>query len=321
MVDIDLFRISGYRKTYPIKDLLSWKDGSDILIVFTNGLRLEYDKISDPYTFIKELLHKYKICDEKENTDIIKEKILEVNIRRHNLWKYYDEIWNNKSSNELPYNKSLIRFNSNIYNQYITFFSKNKFFTKKYLSTNYNFEYNFINEYWEYLDLGDAHYTAFISDTDGIYSPKFGLSFNKNIRWNSKLRAKYDYGLLNPFDGEYIGTKNYHTPISEIDFMDIMIPLSLHEEIERREDARSQFYYCYPEMEDFNQECEHMQFMNNIFEEYQFLDFNEFEKIFNESNLKVLVNESIWKNTLKYILDQDFVYSFFNSIKDEENKK
>lgn len=310
-----------YEPQYKINDLLSWKDGSDIIITFTNGLILEYNKILDPNTHIKELLHKYRICNNNENIDTIKKHISKINIKRHNLEKYYNEVWNNKSTNELPYNNSLIRFNSYIYHQYIKFFLKNRDFTKKYLSMYYNFEYKFINDYWNYLDLGDAYYTVFISNTDEIHYSKFGLSYNKNIRWNSKLKAKYNYGLFNPFDAEYIGTENHHTPIEEIDYMDIMIPLNPHKEIERREEARFNFYYYYPEMENVDQEIKYSQFIKNIFQEYQFLNFREFEKMFNDSELKILVNESIWEKTLKLILDQDFVYAFFNSIKEDELKK
>ena len=74
-------------------------------------------------------------------------------------------------------------------------------------------------------------------------------------------------------------------------------------------------------MTDTDKDIIHMQFIDNIFQEYQFLDFNEFKKIFNESKLKVLVNNSIWEKTLKHVLDKDFVYAFFNLIKEEKNKK
>ena len=320
MVD-DCMSYCFNERIYKIEDLLSWKEGSDIIIFFTNGLILEYDKISDPNVYIKELLFKYEICRDTDEIDAIRSNISEIKIKRHNLDKRYTSVWNNKTSKELPYNNSLIRFNINIYQNYISLFVKNKEFAKKYLSMHFDFNYRFINDYWEYLDLGDAYYTAFIIDTDGVYYSSFGLSYNNNIRWNSKLKAKYEYGLFNPFEGEYIGTENYHTSVDDIDYMDIMIPLSPEKEIERREEARSTFYEYYPEMIDTDKDIIHMQFIDNIFQEYQFLDFNEFKKIFNESKLKVLVNNSIWEKTLKHVLDKDFVYAFFNIIKEEKNKK
>lgn len=71
-----------------------------------------------------------------------------------------------------------------------------------------------------------------MSDIDTLYRPKLGLVFNKNIRWNSKLRAKFDYGLWNPFLGVYEGTDHGQTEHDEIDFEDIMIPLDLKREFE-----------------------------------------------------------------------------------------
>ena len=58
MVD-DCMSYCFNERIYKIEDLLSWKEGSDIIIFFTNGLILEYDKISDPNVYIKELLFKW----------------------------------------------------------------------------------------------------------------------------------------------------------------------------------------------------------------------------------------------------------------------
>ena len=320
MIEKDLFSSDPYMcNRYKMEDLLSWKDGVNIIIVFTNGLILEYDKILNPNNHIKESLYKYEICNnDEESLDNIKRCISEINIKRIGLDDYYIEVWNNQSSDNLPYNNSLIRFNNPIYHQYADFFYKNKSFTRTYLSMHYNFKYSFIKEYWQYLDLGNAHYTDYINDSSEIFYSKFGLSYNKNIRWNSKLRAKYDYGLFNPFIGEYIGIEGIISTIEDIDYMDIMIPLKPDEEINRREHAIFDYYNdVFPEkMEDpdFNP----FPFCNiDIFQKYDYLDFKEFEKIFNESKLKVLVNDTIWDKTLKYILDQDFVYAFFNMIKSE----
>lgn len=100
---------------------------------------------------------------------------------------------------------------SSIYQKYLTFFLNNIDFAQIYLSIHYPFSYQFLINNWHYLKLGDAHYSVFMSDIDTLYRPKLGLVFNKNIRWNSKLRAKFDYGLWNPFLGVYEGTDHGQT--------------------------------------------------------------------------------------------------------------
>ena len=57
----------------------------------------------------------------------------------------------------------------------------------------------------------------------------------KNIRWNSKLRAKFNYGLWDPFLGLFVGTGHGQTEYNEIDFEDTMIPLDIKEEFEARD--------------------------------------------------------------------------------------
>jgi len=53
----------------------------------------------------------------------------------------------------------------------------------------------------------------------------------------------------------------------------------------------------------------------NLFEEIPFLNFEEFKDKFKDSSLKVLVNGSIWENTLKHIIDEKFCIAIFEKLK------
>lgn len=151
-----------------------------------------------------------------------------------------------------------------------------------------------------------------MSDIDTLYRPKLGLVFNNNIRWNSKLRAKFDYGLWNPFLGVYEGTDHGQTEHDEIDFEDIMIPLDLKREFETLD------HCIFFEMAYLWQELDDMPVLyseQNLFEEIPFLNFEEFKDKFKDSSLKVLVNGSIWENTLKHIIDEKFCIAIFEKLK------
>ena len=201
---------------------------------------------------------------------------------------------------------------SSIYQKYLTFFLNNIDFAQIYLSIHYPFSYQFLINNWHYLKLGDAHYSVFMSDIDTLYRPKLGLVFNKNIRWNSKLRAKFDYGLWNPFLGVYEGTDHGQTEHDEIDFEDIMIPLDLKREFETLD------HCIFFEMAYLWQELDDMPVLyseQNLFEEIPFLNFEEFKDKFKDSSLKVLVNGSIWENTLKHIIDEKFCIAIFEKLK------
>lgn len=203
---------------------------------------------------------------------------------------------------------------SSVYQKYLTFFLYNIDFAQIYLSIHYPFSYHFLIDNWHYLKLGDAHYSVFISDTDTIYSPNLGLSFNKNIRWNSKLRAKFDYGLWNPFLGIYEGTSHGQTEHDEIDFEDMMIPLDLKREFEIRDDSIFLYEMSYLGQElDDNMPTLYSEL--NLFEEIPFLNFEEFKAKFKDSPLKVLVNGSIWENTLKLVIDEKFCTAIFKKLK------
>lgn len=305
--DYNSFSTDSYYKYILDLDKLSrWNYGTNIIITFTNGLVLEYNAIKNLTSFIKDLL-KEKYHTDKIQLNTIKNDIICINAKRKGIDQSYHEIWNNKHHNDFPYN-NIIKYNTDIYHQYIVFFLENKEFTKRYLSMHFPFDYDFIKDYWDYLDLGDAYYTVYINDVEQIFYSKFGLSYNKNIRWNSKLKARYDYGLLNPFLGEYVGTENYSTDVSEIDYMDIMLPLSPVKEIDRRNNeimlAKENDYYD----------------ENDLFQEYINISPKELHEIFNHTPLKILINESIWENTLQYILDKYFCYSFFKMIKNNNEK-
>jgi len=92
----------------------------------------------------------------------------------------------------------------------------------------YPFTYQEILDRWEYIIHGDAHYSVYNIDFDeGVVLPKWGLSFNNNIRWNSKLRARYEYGFIDEFKECVVGTHRGDVDLIERDYLDDILPLDI----------------------------------------------------------------------------------------------
>ena len=239
-------------------------------------------------------------------------------IKNHLAWDYEDSnfitLCKNCHQKEHTQNNLPIKRDEevSIYHKYLTFFLSNIDFAQIYLSIHYPFSYQFLVENWSFFILGDEHYSVSIIDTDTIYHPKLGLAFNKNIRWNSKLRAKFNYGLWEPFLGLFVGTEHGQTEYNEIDFEDTMIPLDIKREFETRDSCLLQMNYLWQQDSEFTPT-----FYSdyNLFEEIPTLTFEEFKNKYDKLPLKVLVNDSIWENTLKDIIDEKFCLTIFNKLK------
>jgi hypothetical protein len=164
---------------------------------------------------------------------------------------------------------------------------------------------------------------VFLSDTDTVYTLKFGLVYNRNIRWNSKLRAKFEYGFDNPFIGYVEGTGNEPVEFDEKDYLDTIIPLDKTKEIELRNDASiSHWSSCVAPYQDFedmdNFEGPTTLDTEEIFENFNYLSFKKFKDIVNrKSKLTCLLNESIWENTLQYIIDESFCDKIIDELKEQ----
>lgn len=239
-------------------------------------------------------------------------------MKNHLAWEYENSnfITLCKNCHQKEHNQNNLPIKRNeevtISHKYLTFFLSNIDFAQIYLSIHYPFSYQFLVENWSFFILGDAHYSVSIVDTDTIYHPKLGLVFNKNIRWNSKLRAKFNYGLWDPFLGLFVGTGHGQTEYNEIDFEDTMIPLDIKEEFEARDSCLLQMNYLWQQDSEFTPT-----FYSDydLFEEIPTLTFEEFKNKYDKFPLKVLVNDSIWENTLKDIIDEKFCLTIFNKLK------
>lgn len=227
----------------------------DIIIKCSNGLNVEYNDIPSPEDFILNLIDEKYDLPKSEGLSLLSSQINSIHIKKKGDNNGFYKIWNSSIFKDYP-------FNNNKNQNFITFLLIEKKFTRTYLSMYYPFKYGFILDYWDCLALGDAYYSVYINDTEEILDSHFGLSYNKNIRWNSKLKAKYDYGFFNPFTGEYEGIlycqyndnkismnidNHFDFLLSsysshEIDYMDIMIPMSAKQEIERRNNNRYLWY-------------------------------------------------------------------------------
>lgn len=298
----------------------------DIIIKCSNGLNVVYNNITSPENFILNLIDEQYDIPKPEGISAFSSHVNSIHIKETGDDNGFYEMWNSSIFNEYPFNNEINR-------EFLTFFLIEKEFTRTYLSMYFPFKYGFILDYWEYLSLGDAYYSVYINDTEVIINSHFGLSYNNNIRWNSKLKAKYDYGFFNPFSGEYDGIiedpyKDYNISTDKIsttnpfeslfssyfshgiDYMDIMIPMSAKEEIERR---NNNHYLWYSSNPDFDSEVYYDE--KELFAQISKLNFDKFKELYQKNPLKILLNENIWKNTLKDILDQKFCYSFFEMLK------
>ena len=117
---------------------------------------------------------------------------------------------------------------------------------------------------------------------------------------------------MGSFLGLFVGTGHGQTEYNEIDFEDTMIPLDIKEEFEARDSCLLQMNYLWQQDSEFTPT-----FYSDydLFEEIPTLTFEEFKNKYDKFPLKVLVNDSIWENTLKDIIDEKFCLTIFNKLK------
>lgn len=301
------------------KNDLSFKiGGTDIIIEYTNGKIFGYDWVKYPGRYVKKIfdvgfLNKPNINE----IEVIKENVSRIFARKYKAEKYdteaYTEIWNNKTSDDLPYS-ILDKYTIEIYNSYLSLFLNNINFAKQYISIHYPLKYHYIIENWVYLEQGDAHYCTSLSDIDWVYPSKFGLTYNKNIRWNSKLKARFEYGFNNPYEGNITGTGGEPVEYNEQDYLDTIIPLDTKKEIYSRDFSSFMSSSSVDEyqMKSINSE--------SLFQEFSYLNFLKFKTTFEKNRLTVLINDSIWENTLKFIIDDNFCDKIIDELKKTENE-
>ena len=177
-------------------------------------------------------------------------------------------------------------------------------FARAYISMYYPFTYQEIIDRWEYIIHGDAHYSALNFDFDEIVeSPVWGLSFNNNIRWNSKLRARYEYGLIDEFKECIVGTHKGDIDLNEREYLDDILPLDIVREADIRNGLMLVKSY---QLRTVEFEPNLMYDIDLLKKIYPFMDFEEFKKILFSTPYVILLNKSIWDNTLSKIIDLEF---------------
>jgi hypothetical protein len=245
--------------------------------------------------------------------------------------------------------------------KYEYFFMCNRDFALTYLSLYFPFDYNYLIDNWNRLVPGKAFYSYYFDDwvqhselhsSSGVsyisisginyryYQSEIGLCFNKNIRWNSYLRAKYEYGILKRINGkdelfglygeqnsQEIESNHRQISIDERCYSDGIIPLEISLDIINSRSIldvfRETWLHCeehgFPEhfvtSFDFKIEClekdidlpdksDILMMLNSV---HPRLEFTEFMRIFEEEPLTVLANGSIYENTIKHYLEFNFV--------------
>ena len=176
------------------------------------------------------------------------------------------------------------------------------------LSLYYPFSEDEVAHYWDILEKGTAHYTVYLADTESYYSPVLGLCFNSHITWNENLRSKWECGFNNPFRGYVIGC-GPPCEYGDAEKLNSMLPLSLDEE--RRGfvgKISDNIVRCHsaedPPDPGAYERCD------NFSKVYSCMDSNTFALLFESDKDLILMNSSIWENTIMPKLSKPFVKEF-----------
>ena len=297
---------------FRINDLSLVNGGTDIVVEYRNGKVIGYNKVKYPSKYIEKIFVD-KFEDLVPTIEVLKQNVIRIFVRRNDTLnssiEKFTEIWNSKSSVEMPY-EVLDCYQLKIYKKYLELFLSDLQFAKIYISVNYPFPYDFILSNWTVLVHGSGHYSTQIQDIDWVYNSKFGLSYNNRIRWNSKLRAIYEYGFINEYLGIVDGLGCNPVEFEERDFQDGIIPLTYNKELSILKQIK--FFTC-EQLEDF------LKFDEKFDEERLFnnepqLGFEQIKKMWKNDRIKFLFNESVWDNTISYVLDLSFCEIILNKM-------
>lgn len=196
--------------------------------------------------------------------------------------------------------------------------------TIKLISLYYPLSKEEIEDYWDVLKKGDAHYSVFLSDTDSVYSPQLGLCFNKNIEWNDELKSKWKVGFDNPFVGYIEGTGSAPVEFNENNELAKILPLDILKEIDNLNGCLSEHWLSViaPYQDWENEENFEEPFQYNL-DKYQNdiprLEFKQFKNLYETDRLIIFWNESIWKNTLIDILTKEVVIGILKHMKQDSS--
>jgi hypothetical protein len=176
-------------REYRFNDLSFNFGGTDIIVEYSDGKTYGYDWVKYPSSYIRRIFKEDGLIDNQNELSSLKQRVKSIYacvFDKNDESKKLEEIWNS-DSNELPYDK-LKLFTYKLYENYLNFFLSEIDFSVQYISLYYPLKYYFIINNWEIIEKGNAFYSVFCNDTEMVYNPKLGLSFNKN-NWKGKCRV------------------------------------------------------------------------------------------------------------------------------------
>lgn len=176
------------------------------------------------------------------------------------------------------------------------FLLQNLDFAIEYISLHYPFTEEQAIKHWDYLIKGDAFYPYTINDRStfwgDIIEPQIGLSFNKNLAWTNQLRERWQN------DNQH-QTKNLNQ----------LIPLDLDRMLRTVDGLEfQQFLIEYDNLRDWDD----FKSFNSTWEDeymvaYPILAKNELAMLYERSSASLLINPSIWENSLRDFFTHDMI--------------
>ena len=157
-------------------------------------------------------------------------------------------------------------------------------FTVLLLSLYYPFNLMQIDDYWNKLEKGDAHYSVFMDGTNSIRTPAIGLCFNQNLQWTEQLLGRWDVGLIHPVTGQIEGVGPAAVKKENRDTLKQLLPLKLRRELKFRNKAINEHWCAViaPNQDwenDDNFEDPNLLPIEKLTKEYGRLDFETFKTI------------------------------------------
>jgi len=153
-----------------------------------------------------------------------------------------------------------------------------------------------------HLKMGTAYYSAYNSDTDTIWQATIGLSFNKSMEWTDEVKALWDMPLL-PYN---------KCPYAE----ERPLPLDVNEGLQVLDMLMfRQNYTLWPEEENYHMHSEVPSYLLHPIT-YPQLSYDELLSLCKRDMREVVLNPSIWQNTMCKILTSEVVEGLIQMKRD-----
>lgn len=202
-----------------IVESIVWKDNgnnnsnndcTNIVIKYSDEKIVGYENVRYPTAYLKTLFKNKPIDSLESEVQLV---YVKTNYKES---KGYALIWDssNKHREDDYPNEALNGYwdaGGMISNRFFDTLLSDIEFGRLFLSTYYPFSADELEEYWDYIALGDTFYSTYIHPNPNnplLCSPKFGLSFNSQIEWTNELIAKYkkkhNYAAYRVSDNEFL---------------------------------------------------------------------------------------------------------------------